>query len=143
MSFAAGEIGESAVIKLLQDKGCVIHKNDGDSRDELARFDFIIEYDNRKYTAEVKYDMKASFTGNIAIEVYNHKSNYLSGILATQAELWFLVLQPCYIYVSAVKKLRKFIHEVCPRKIVEGGDNNSTMFLYKKEIILPIFRKLQ
>ena len=106
------------------------------NKDKL--FDISCDYKNSTYTFEVKYDLMATKTGNIAIEYFNPKLNKESGILATQADFWVTILHnPTEIFISPVKILKKFLDNIPPCRIITiGGDNNSSMMLYKKEKIL-------
>ena len=50
---------------------------------------------------------------------------------------------PEKIYITQVSKLKEFVATVKPLRIIAaGGDDNASMYLYKKEIILPIFAEL-
>lgn len=142
MSFTAGKFGEQQVMNLLQEINIDPTFNTGDSRKELAKWDLKFSFQDKEYTAEVKYDRMSSITGNIAIEVYNHKSDYFSGVLSSEADLWFVYVNQ-KLYVTTKLNLLKYIHKTVPFKIVEGGDDNSTMLIYKNYDILKIFKELK
>jgi hypothetical protein len=88
---------------------------------------------------EVKYDIYAARSGNIAIEFYNPKTQKDSGIAATKADIWAHVLTaPHSIWFASVPKLKDFIKSNTPFKVIaSGGDDNAALYLYKKDFILP------
>lgn len=91
---------------------------------------------------EVKNDIMAEKTGNLAIEIYNPKSNIKSGLSLTKAEIWATVLDSG-IYFVATKQLKTFTKKEKPVKDIScGGDDNAKLLLYKKDHILPIFCKV-
>lgn len=88
------------------------------------------------FTFEVKFDIYASRSGNIAIEYWNSKKCSPSGVTATKADFWVHVLSESEIWIIKVSDLRSFCDKVKPFRTIEnGGDDNSCMFLYKKEDI--------
>lgn len=89
------------------------------------------------YKIEVKFDRMATNTGNLAIEFYNTKLNKPSGIDATRSDFWVVVLEPFSAYIANVVELKKYIEDNKPVRIVHGGDDNSMMRLYKKDLIIP------
>lgn len=92
---------------------------------------------------ECKYDVYAARSGNLAIETWNTKKNIPSGISATTADYWIHILSEKEIWVCPVTDLRSIINRVPPVRIVDGGDNNSQMMLFRKEdILLPPFSLL-
>tara|TARA_Y100001938_G_scaffold145199_1_gene221369 strand:+ start:131 stop:628 length:498 start_codon:yes stop_codon:yes gene_type:complete len=94
------------------------------------------------FTVEVKYDEMQSKTGNIAIEIYNPRSGKPSGLTATKATLWCQVLQDS-VWITSVKSLRKFCEETPPFKMFSSaGDGNAAILLYKTEVILEIFERI-
>ena len=98
--------------------------------------------DYEVFTVEVKYDEMQAATGNIAIEVYNSKSNKPSGLSATKADLWCHVLKDS-VWITSVKKLKEFCKEHKPlRKVGAAGDGNASIFLYKTDDILKIFGRI-
>lgn len=107
-----------------------------------------IEYDVKtispfKLTFEVKFDLFAARSGNIAIEIWNTKKNAPSGLMATTSDFWVQVLSEKEIWVCKTSDLRATIDRVTPLRQVDGGDNNSRMLLYQKEkILLPPFVQL-
>ena len=94
------------------------------------------------FTVEVKYDEMQAATGNIAIEVYNSKSDKPSGLSATKADLWCHVLKDS-VWITSVKKLKEFCKEHKPlRRVGAAGDGNASILLYKTEDILEIFERI-
>jgi hypothetical protein len=96
------------------------------------------------FTSEVKFDLYAARSGNIAIEFYNPKKGKPSGIGITKADLWFQVIPPLNVWVTTVKRLKQYLEEKKPHKIVScGGDDNASLFLYRKEkIFADIFQRI-
>lgn len=94
------------------------------------------------FTVEVKYDEMQSETGNIAIEVYNTKSDKPSGLTATKADLWCHVLKDS-MWITSVTTLKEFCEEHKPfKKFKKAGDENATILLYKTNDILKIFDRI-
>lgn len=88
-------------------------------------------------TVEIKNDLFSAKSGNIAIEFWNSKQNKPSGINATTATYWVHVLSQNEIWVIKTLDLKKICLTLKPlRTIKSGGNNNSNMYLYKKENIL-------
>lgn len=138
MSFKIGKIGESIVFDLFS-KYFKVDFNESKDVKELIKWD--ISFLNK--TAEVKYDAKAALTGNIAIEIHNTRQDTPSGISATTADYWIIVLSKNEVWITETYKLVNFISKRSPYRTVRGGDNNSLMFLYKKESILgKIFTRI-
>lgn len=132
-----GSQGENSLIELLINNGFQAEKESDKTKQ--------IEYDviSNIGTFEVKYDLYSAKSGNLALEFYNTKKCAPSGIDATKADYWVFVLPCGAIYCVATAILREFMKENKPhRTIVSGGDNNSSMYLYKKDVILEIFTDL-
>ena len=99
-----------------------------------------------KFTIEVKSDLLAIKTNNIAIEYRNSKSNTESGITATLADIWVhLISVPdggIQAYAITVEKLRHYTETVLPYKhFIAAGDANSCLWIYKMTDILPEFQR--
>lgn len=133
-----GNKAENIVFELLKSFGLSPVYNESKNRDELKGWD--IEADGKKY--EVKYDVMAKKTGNLAIEYFNPKTGKPSGIMSTCSDFWIYVVdcgEKYLIYVVSVNKLKNFIDNTKPHRIVEvGGDKNASLMLYKKECILDV-----
>lgn len=97
-----------------------------------------------KIKCEVKHDVMSDRTGNIAIEFFNSKTNKASGLMATQCDIWFHVLGSSKeIWFTSVSKLKDFCNSTKPFKIIySGGDKNSDMMIFKKEVLSEVFFKL-
>lgn len=105
--------------------------------------DISAKYLNKEYTFECKYDIMSEKTGNIAIEYFNTKKKQLSGIYATKADFWVIILPGDEIYVSKTDIVKNYLNNNKPYKVIEsGGDKNSAMLLYKKEDILKNFIRI-
>lgn len=87
---------------------------------------------------EVKYDIYAAKSGNIAIEYWNSRKNKPSGLNATTATYWIHVLGENEILIAKTLDLRNVCANIEPhRKIFGGGDGNADLLLYKKETLYP------
>jgi hypothetical protein len=76
---------------------------------------------------EVKYDKMANKTGNLCLELFDHKSQP-SGILATQAHFIIFVLTKNLMFEFDVCRLREFVRyhiTMGTHKIVKGGDGRA------------------
>lgn len=128
-----GENAENRIIKLFNSIGYSSRKNT--DKKTRSYYDIISKKEKKEFTTEVKCDIYANKSGNIAIETFNPKREKNSGINITKADLWVHITdQP---YITSVKLLKKYIVEKTPLRIIScGGDNNATLYLYKADIIL-------
>ena len=115
---------------------------------EPADFDYELAYGQQKTTIEVKFDLYAERSGNIAIEFYNPKGGKPSGIERTKAVWWVHVLAknhlPSEAYAIECGELRRLIREKPPPKIVpEAGDGNSSIYLYPRSFLEKNFTSLE
>lgn len=135
-----GRIAEELVIKLFKKHKIKITEDKSD----FITHDMKFEFNNVTYGIEVKFDMMQSKTKNIAIEYFNTKKNKESGINATTSDLWCVVLQnPYTIWLTSTKLLKQYTKDNSPLRLVDGGDNNSSMMLYKSDKILDaIFKRI-
>lgn len=143
-SLKVGNSGEEQVVKCFEKGGIKTEKNAGDNA-KLIDWDLKGELPSKKtFTAECKYDVMAAKTGNLAVEHYNVKLCKPSGINATKADLWVVVLtDPTRVFATTVSKLREYCKANKPfRDIACGGDDNAAIWLYKANDILPIFVQL-
>ncbi len=140
MSFAkslkVGSKAERLLITLLEECGFEVESNsDSETR---SLYDVFIK--EPRTTFEVKFDLKSCVTGNLAIERFNPISNKQSGIDISEADYWVVVVyenKEPNIYVCRREELLAFISLNPPFRIVTGGDNNNSyMWLYKKEVLL-------
>ncbi len=138
-SLDAGNKAEGMVQALLAE-----HDIDSVSGGKNAAFD-LQHTQPMSFTSEVKFDIYAARSGNIAIEFYNPKSAKPSGIGITQANLWFhIITKPLSIWVTSVPKLKKYITDNPPHKTVAcGGDDNASLYLYRMDkIFADIFHRV-
>lgn len=144
---AEGESAEQRLISLLQNAGLEAIKNtDTKTRKFWDVEAILIDIENgvniAEFTIEVKNDKYALRSGNIAVEIFNPKSKKESGLTVTQAELWAVMVGDEF-WICSTARLRRFVDEEKPHRIVDvGGDNNATMLLYKKEHIFTIFHRV-
>lgn len=134
-SLKVGNIGENRVISMLRALGIIVSKNE--DKDTRAFYDLICEYDGVKFTCEVKFDVMSEKTGNVAIEIFNSKSNKPSGIFVTKADIWIHILPDdsnLAICICSVKKIKEYSKKEQPLRIIKGaGDNNADIMLYTVE----------
>lgn len=142
MSFINGKIAEDLVEGLFKDLGCDTERAKG----EFPDWDLKCKLKRKKFTAEIKYDIMACLTGNLAIEFRNSKQNKPSGIEATKANLWVHCIKDgehITIWITSVSKLKEYIAVYEPRRTVfNAGDDNADLYLYKDDEILSIFTKI-
>lgn len=143
MSFVNGKLAEQRVISMFNKLGIPCKKSDK----ELLEYDIELEVSGKKRTAEVKFDMMAEKTGNLAIEYWNSKKDTASGITATKAHLWIIcILDDVHItmWATSVKTMKKFLEENTPKRIIsKAGDKNAELYLYDTDFMLKsIFHRL-
>lgn len=130
----AGKDGERLVKELFERHGISISKNTSSKRKDLLLWDLRAILPYGEIDLEVKSDLKERQTGNVAVEYFNTKKQAPSGIDATTAKLWvFVLIDPITIWACSVSELQNYIKKVKPLRDVSGGDDNSQMFLYKRE----------
>ena len=128
-----GDEAEQRFIAILKEAGIPAAKN---SDIETRQF---WDIEGEGFTVEVKNDRYAIKSGNIAIEIFNPKSNKTSGLTVTKADLWAVQVGPEF-WIIRTAKLRKFVDTAKPHRIIDvGGDANATLLLYKKEHIFEHF----
>lgn len=137
-AYKVGQRGEEFVRDLLNEYKMEAELND--NHDERHLYDISAKLGRKKFTLEVKFDMMAQKTGNIAIEFWNSKKNHPSGLSITQANIWAHCLldgNNLTVWFASVPKLKDFIEHNPPSRIIAcGGDNNASLYLYKQETIL-------
>lgn len=138
---AIGKMGEENFIKILK-KGKVKAKIN-DKKKERSYYDIKAEIEGKDFTVEVKNDLRAAETGNIAIEFYNPLSGKKSGLAITKADLWVQIVDNKY-WVAKTKDLKSFVKKTRPFKTFDNaGDGNANIKLYKVETILPeVFHRI-
>jgi hypothetical protein len=130
-----GRQAETLVVQIIEYHGGEAQLND--DKKSRSLYDIRAKHFKQNFTIEVKNDVYALKSGNIAIEIFNPKSNKPSGLMVTQATLWVHVLGD-EVWLTSTSKLKNFLNTNKPHRIIDvGGDNNSTMYLYKKDIIIP------
>ena len=91
---AVGKMGEENFIKILK-KGKVKAKSN-EKKEDRSFYDIKAEIGGKNFTVEVKNDLYAAKSGNIAIEVYNPHSNKKSGLSITKSDLWVHIVDNEY-----------------------------------------------
>jgi hypothetical protein len=99
------------------------------------------------FSVEVKHDIKSSVTGNIAFEYSS--GNNVSGIMASKStytvyvtEDWYLIFNTTTLKQELVNKSAIKTSTTGFRKITGGDNNNSNMYLYRKDYVLNNFQSL-
>lgn len=129
---ALGTAGEQIVISLLNEVG-IVSKVQG-TKGKFSDYDVESSYDGRNFTSEVKYDLYAISSKNIAVEVFNPKSGRPSGLMASKSDLWMVVTDE--VHVCNTQALKKWVNDHPAKRIVStAGDGNATILLYPISII--------
>lgn len=134
---ATGKKGEKLVIALFEKNGHLIKFNEDFSKRSYHDLEFTL-IDNNYHTVkdgsiEVKNDVYAAKSGNIAIEYFNSKSTKASGVMVSKADLW-IHLAFGQIWVASLSSLKKFLKKAEPcRLIYSGGDGNADLMLFKAD----------
>jgi hypothetical protein len=138
----SGRVAEQIVGEILRKAGVVCRRHEGKNSEWDLQ---CVLSTGIVFTIEVKYDLLASTTGNIAIEYANPRTNKPSGLFATKSNLWFIVLdKPLSVWVAKTEDLKLFFSTQPPLKIIEkAGDGNAALRLYSKDHILDsVFSRL-
>ncbi len=140
-----GDFAELYIKKIFEENEIPVELNNKKSRKELEQYDMSIEINGQKFFVEVKFDLMSSLTGNLAIEYFNCKLKKPSGLTSTKSHIWAIVLNnPVTAWIVNTNILRNYITVNKPYKdIKRGGDNNSAMYLYKKdELLTKLFHNI-
>jgi len=139
-----GDIAEQKVIDIFIKAGWKAEKNvDKATR---ALYDIEVVFPPRLETLtriEVKNDLYAAKSGNLAIEIYNTRSNKPSGLTVTEAKLWAVNLDD-ELWIGLTSVLKAFVEKEKPTKVVNNaGDGNAAILLFRKDQILPaVFHRI-
>ncbi len=137
MSMKVGRAGERLVLHLFQTANIDCVMSTGYNLD----YDIQCTFAKTKFTCEIKFDVKAQETGNLAIEVHNTKANKPSGLEATKSDIWIFVVKDGshhVIFAANTKHLKEYVAGTPPKRTIEfAGDNNARIHLYPVETILP------
>lgn len=103
---------------------------------------YIVGDENKEFTVEVKYDIKAKYTNNLCFEVANAKGE-LCGIASTEAD-YIIFLTPfenkLRVFVFETRKLVDYLYDkknLDKIKTIQGGDRKSyTLLLVSIDNIL-------
>ncbi len=130
-----GTVAEKKVVDIFS-KANLVSSIDDTVR---AHWDIKSLSDNCKdvITTEVKFDEYEATSGNLAVEVYNPRLGKPSGLTVTRAFFWSYVLADMTVWITPVSKLKIYIDNHPPERIIDkGGDGNATLYLYVSAIIL-------
>lgn len=131
-----GRQGELLVIDLFITNGLECYSNKETKK--LSYYDLEVVVDEKTLFLEIKNDRRALDTGNLAIEMKNVLRDVPSGLTITTADIWVVILGTD-IYMTKTDDLRKFVEDNKPKKTHRS---NVLVYIYPKELILPIFNKV-
>ena len=125
-----GKSGEKLISNLLKFAGIECEENTDVKGKNL--FDLSCKIKKKKFTIECKYDWYSEKSGNLAIEYFNPTSNKASGIDATMATLWGLVINDRdykTVWLTSVAALKQYIKNNSPYKtMMKVGDGNASIY---------------
>lgn len=139
-----GEEGADFVREIFESAGLDVQRNDSRSLSTLKLWDFRLSGPLTAHI-ETKHDLREASTGNLAVEFFNPRSAKQSGLTATTASLWVVVLrQPRSAWIASVSELRYWVECTEPTRTVErAGDGNASIRLFPNWQILPgVFHRL-
>ena len=112
-----------------------------EKRSRNKNFDIKGNYQNMEIRFEVKWDIMAAKTGNVAIE-YESRSKP-SGISVTQADYWIYKIQDEFYLIETIK-IKEAISKGLFHRIVTGGDTGSftRMYLVKVPNFINLGKKI-
>lgn len=137
-SIKVGRIGEELVKQLLDWAGVNTSYNDSSDVATLKKHDIRCELNGVLFSVESKFDSKQSETGNICVEYANPRTGKPSGLLATTAELWAIVLRdPMAVWVCRTKDLQGYFESTKPIKtVLRAGDGNASVRIFNSDHLL-------
>ena len=113
-----GDKAEDTILQILHESG---FPNAYRVNGKEARWDIIIPEINKKL--EIKNDVKAEKTGNLAIEIYKKNGNP-SGIMISESDFW-IIFAAKEIFMLDRVELKNYTSNGT-HKITWGGDNFAT-----------------
>lgn len=108
-----------------------------ESHSKNKEFDIKGSYKNRKITFEIKWDIMAEKTGNVAIEYESRGKK--SGIQVTIADYWIYKIKDEF-YLIETNKIKEGIAKKLFHRNVTGGDAGSFTRMYLVKV--PLFISL-
>lgn len=105
-------------------------------------YDISANFKNRKITFEVKHDLMATQTGNVAVEYACRGKD--SGLTTTLADYWIYKIGVEFFVFRASVLRKKLFKEKAYFRLVTGGDkgSNTKMFLVKLVVFKQWGKKL-
>ena len=138
-----GKKGEMHFLSVLEENNIAAVLNE--QKKKFADYDIECKLGRTKFTVEIKYDLMAEKTENIAIEYYNSSTAESSGMDSTKADLWGHIIpdgKSLQCFLTSVKLLKGFVKKNKPfKKIAKAGDGNASLYLYRTNVILPAIFK--
>lgn len=113
-----GQKAEDSFKDYLEQQGYKVEKNTSKSRKELKEYDLLV---NDKTKVEIKLDLKAPKTGNIAIEF--QCNNKPSGLTSSKSPIWVYIIDNIF-YIFKKQDLDTLFEEKKYKRVVSGGDGN-------------------
>lgn len=129
---AIGSQGEKRLILLLNEVEIISQVQP--TKGKFSDYDIESSYGGHNFTLEVKNDVYAIRSGNVAIEVFNPKSGRASGLMISKSDLWVHITDG--VYVANTELLKKWVNDnPASRVITHAGDGNATIYLYPIDTI--------
>jgi len=129
---AIGSEGEKKLISLLNEVG--VASKVQPKKGKFSDYDIEASYGGLDFTLEVKYDVYAIRSGNIAIEVFNPKSGRASGLMVSKSDLWVQITDE--VHIANTQALKCWVNNNPAKRIIfEAGDGNATIYLYPIDTI--------
>lgn len=139
-----GKSGERLVLDILTFAAIPCKENLNTVTREF--YDLEANIGSKKFTIECKYDWYSEKSGNLAIEFFNSTKNKPSGIDNTKANLWAIIINDKdykTIWITSVSALKAYIKaHTAFKTIMKAGDGNASIYLYKTEQLLSIFKRI-
>jgi hypothetical protein len=135
---AYGHAAERRAAEVLSAAGCPARRLDGRLNDLAVRVG------DREAVAEVKGDRMAAVTGNVAVEFWNTRADRPSGLSATRAHLWLVVIDGA-VWAASVNSVRRTFSAGGQhvRDVLAAGDGNAAVRLFPARAVLgPCFVRL-
>ena len=133
-----GDSAEDKVIEMLKENGY-----DDAYRVEGKESRWYIVVPSVNISIEVKNDVMAATTGNLAIELYKQNGEP-SGLMASEATMW-IIFACDEIYRLDTAKLKEYISSGINHRIVMGGDRKASQMMLIPIVVLKeqdFFKKI-
>lgn len=139
-----GRAGEERAAAVLRAAGLRPEANPAADRAGRAGWDLRFVLGPLVRTAEVKHDLYEARSGNVAVEYFNPRAGRPSGVAASTADLWVVVLADGSVWACRTADLRDYLATgPCVRDVPRAGDGNAAVRLYDRATLFAaIFVRL-